>query len=185
MLPPPFGAAGEGRCAARITARTIEIGNPVRLTSARVLFAQVTIGMTSSLQMATMGLFAALEALFVPQGNKAECLGSRVAHFLARMPFPFDVASWLKDEYIKRRHGLMHGVQNILAWGWTPIDEEKLQAFGRLHELVRLSVLGFLSLPGDLIRQHSNLTGTQLRHFFDDLPAAGGSFFEGQRPWSS
>ena len=150
----------EVSAADRIARHIVAVGNHSRLTSARVLFGQVTVGMTSSLQMATMGLFAALEAMFVPTGsNKAECLATRVASFLERIPFPFNVAAWLKDEYRSRRHKLMHGVQDVLAWGWPPIDEEKLVALGRLHELVRLAILGLLSLPAEVIREHSTLTG--------------------------
>jgi len=169
--------------AARAGARTLEFENERRLNSARVLFAQVSIGMTSSLQMATMGLFAALEALFVPHRNKAVSLGTRVAHFLEPIQLPFDVASWLKDEYIHRRNNLMHGVQNILAWRSEPLDREKVVAFGRLHELVRLSLLGFLSLPDNSIRQHSVLSGPPLRRFLDNLGPARGAFVDGQPTW--
>ena len=169
--------------AARTGARTLEFENERRLNSARVLFSQVSVGMTSSLQMATMGLFAALEGLFVPHGNKAVSLGTRVARFLEQIPLPFDVASWLQEEYIHRRNHLMHGVQNILAWRSEPLDREKVVAFGRLHELVRLSLLGFLSLPDHSIRQHSVLSGPPLRRFLDNLGPARGAFVDGQPTW--
>lgn len=164
----------------RLANRVTELGSLRRLTSARILFAQVTVGMTSSLQMATMGLFAALESLFVPKGTKAYCLGTRVSRFLSGIHFSFDVNSWLRDEYIHRRSKLMHGVQNVLAWGWDPISDENRMAFGRLHELVRLSLLGFLSLNDVQIREHSNLDGKRLQHILDELGTPEGGFLNDQ-----
>ena len=184
---PPEGQRYSGthlEVAARLAQQIIRHKDSKRLTSAYTLFAQASIGMTSSLQMATMGLFAALEALFVPNGNnKAKTLAARVARFLGPNAFPFDVAAWLEKEYQARRNSLAHGVQDILPWSPRSLDPEKVKAFGRLHELVRLSVIGFLSLPDELIQNHSTLKGSKLGHLFDALRPGNGDLIAGQRAW--
>lgn len=167
----------------RLGHRIVELRDKSRFMSADVLFAQVTVGMTTSLQMATMGLFAALEALFVPNGNKAKTLAARVARFLGPISFPFDVAAWLEEEYRARRNSLAHGVQDILPWSPSSLDPEKVKALGRLHELVCLSVIGFLSLPDKLIQNHSTLNGSRLRDLLDTLSPVAGGLIAGQRAW--
>jgi hypothetical protein len=167
----------------RLAQQIIRHNESKRIMSAYTLFVQVTIGMTSSLQMATMGFFAALEALFVPNGNKAKTLAARVARFLGPIAFPFDVAAWLEEEYQARRNSLAHGVQDILPWSPSSLDPEKGKALGRLHELVRLSVIGFLSLPDELIQNHSMLNGSRLRDLLDTLSPVDGGLIAGQRAW--
>jgi hypothetical protein len=85
-----------------------------RLFTAFNLFTQVTIGMVSSLQVAIMGLFAALECLFVPKGNHARTLATRVARFLSSFQFPVEISEWLEHEYIHGRSKLIHGVQTYI-----------------------------------------------------------------------
>lgn len=167
----------------RLGDRIIALRDEKRLMSALVLFTQVTLGMTRSLQMATMGLFAALEALFAPQGKHARVLATRTANFLSPVRFPVEIAVWLEHEYISRRNSLAHGIQDILAWRSQAVEPEKLVAFGRLHELVRLAILGFLSLPDEVIHQHSSLTGSYLQHFLEKLGPADGAFIKKQRAW--
>jgi len=53
-----------------------------KLQTALIFFGQVTVGKSSSFQLCHMGLFAALEAMFVPSGNKALTLSRRVSSFL-------------------------------------------------------------------------------------------------------
>jgi hypothetical protein len=100
-----------------------------------------------------------------------------------RVEFPVEIASWLEDEYIHRRNSLAHGIQDILAWRWRAVEPEKHVAFGRLHELVRLSVLGFLSLPDEVIQDHSSLTGPRLQGFLDGLGPVDGEFSRRQKAW--
>jgi len=83
-----------------------------RLQTALIFFGQVTVGMSNSFQLSHLGLFAALEALFVPAGNKALTLSRRVASFLRNFQFPEPLENWIKDEYINGRHKLAHGVHN-------------------------------------------------------------------------
>jgi hypothetical protein len=171
------------RRACRVANRIIALRDAKRLMSAQVLFTQVTLGMTSSLQLATMGLFAALEALFVPKGKIARELAKRTANFLSPVGFPVEITIWLEDEYIYRRNSLAHGIQDILAWRWKAVNPEKHVVFGRLHELVRLSLLGFLSLPDEVIQNHSSLTGPGLQGFLDGLIPVDGEFSRRQKAW--
>jgi hypothetical protein len=179
--------------ASQIAYRIIEMRNEKRLFTAFNLFTQVTIGMVSSLQMAVMGLFAALECLFVPKGNYAQTLSTRVSRFLSSFHFPPEISEWLEHEYIQGRSKLMHGVPDIHPSGRQPAqggqrteegtDTTRTVAFGRLHELVRLSVLGFLCLPDQIIKDHSGRTGTHLQNVIKNLGPAEGRFINGQRAW--
>lgn len=106
--------------ASRVAYRIIEIRDEKRIFTAYNLFTQVTVGMVSSLQMAVLGLFAALEALFVPRGNYARTLATRVARFLSSFQFPVELSKWLEQEYIHARSQLIHGVQDIHPSGKQP-----------------------------------------------------------------
>jgi hypothetical protein len=173
--------------------RVIEIRDDKRLFTAFNLFTQVSMGMVSSLQMAVMGLFAGLEALFVPKGNHARTLATRVAGFLSSFQFPADISAWLEHEYIHGRSKLIHGVPDIHPSGKQPAqvsqqsdertDTTRTVAFGRLHELVRLSILGFLSLPDQTIKDHSSKSGTRLQDLIENLGPPGGEFVAGQTAW--
>jgi hypothetical protein len=171
------------RRACRVANRIIALQDAKRLMIAQVLFTQVTLGMTSSLQLATLVLFAALGALFVPKGKSARELAKRTANLLSPVGFPAEIASWLEDEYIHRRNSLVHGIQDILAWHRKAVDPEKHVAFGRLHELVRLSLPGFLSLPDEVIHNHSRLTSPGLQGFLDGLRPVDGEFSRRQKAW--
>jgi hypothetical protein len=179
--------------ASRIAYRIIGIRNEKRLFTAFNLFTQVTIGMVSSLQMAIMGLFAALECLFVPKGNHARTLATRVAGFLSGFEFPAEMSEWLEHEYIHGRSKLVHGVPDIHPSGTQPTqvgqknggrsDTTRTVAFGRLHELTRLSILGFLSLPDQTIKDHSGKSGTHLQDLIENLSPPEGQFVAGQTAW--
>ena len=86
-----------------------------RLSTAVVLFSQASCGNVQSLQSASLCLFAALEALFgskkIYNGNE---LGPLIGNALRNLSFPFDVSSWVKDEFNGRRNDLAHGVQDVL-----------------------------------------------------------------------
>jgi hypothetical protein len=176
--------------ASRVAYRVVEIRDQKRLLTAFTFFTQVTIGMVSSLQMAVMGLFAALEYLFVPKGNHARTLAARVAGFLSGFEFPVEVSEWLEHEYIHGRSKLIHGVPDLHPSG-TQVGQQsegrtdtiRTVAFGRLHELVRLSILGFLSLPDQTIKDHSATNGTRLQGLIENLGRANGEFITQQAIW--
>lgn len=176
----------------RVARRILEIRDQKRLFTAFNLFTQVTVGMVSSLQMAVMGLFAALESLFVPKGNYARTLAKRVAEFLSSVQFPMGISDWLELEYIHRRSTLIHGIPDVLPSGMRPTQQgqgdvptgnARALAFGRLHELVRLSILGFLSLPDQAISEHSASNGTRLQGLIENLGPAQGEFIAQQAVW--
>jgi hypothetical protein len=162
-----------------------------RFTSALVLFGQVTCGMSESFQMTYLALFAALEALFVPSGNKATALARRVASFLTNYDFylPYEdfekygtLENWLKNEYENGRNSLTHGVQDVTPW--TKYSEPRAQTFGRLHEITRLCILGFMSLDDDKLAFHSESNGRRLQKGLDSLSPATGQFLDGQKMWT-
>jgi len=171
---------------ADIAARWMHIGQAglTRLISAGILFAQVSCGHSKSLQMAYLALFAALDALFVPQGNKARTLARRVGDFLSRFPFPDSLNDWVEREYEQGRNNLAHGVQQDVV-PWTRTRNPRVEAFGRLHEITRLSLLGFFSLDDQKLEALSSQSGTRLRSELDNLGQAIGRYIDGQRFWCS
>ena len=151
-----------------------------RLKLAIVLFLQVTCGFSYSYQMCYLALFSALEALFAPKGNKAKTLSTRVAHFLASVEPKEGIQEWLENQYKVARSKLAHGI-----WEISPdakISEEKNNAFGYLHELTRLSILGFISMDEDRWLALSQ-SGTALQKQLENLPQATGPFLNGQFIW--
>jgi len=128
-----------------------------------------------------MSLFASLEALFVPKGNKAKTLARRVPSILSNVQFSFPVADWLEKEYKSHRGNLAHGIQDVMPW--SKLSPEKSEALGRLHELTRLSILGFMSLDNDVLEKLSIKNGSSLQNELDNLPAGGGAFLQDQKPY--
>ena len=188
-----------------------------RLTTATQNFTQVTCGVSKSFEMSYLALFAALEALFVPKGNKAKTLASRIAKFLSHFDFSAShedyekfggLKGWLENEYIHRRSNLTHGMQEALPWrnslrdeGVTPRERtlrpeaegvvlwgktlrpEKAEAFGRLHEITRLCILGFLSFDDDTLAVLTNSNGPKLQKELDNLNSATGRLLDSQQAW--
>jgi hypothetical protein len=152
-----------------------------RLNSAVVLFAQVTCGLSKSLQMAYLALFAGLDSLFAPNKNKARTLARRASTFLSNFTFPEPLNDWLKREYEIGRNNLAHGIQDVAPR--TRTRDGRIQALGRLHEILRLCILGFISLDNAGLALHSTGRGPQLHNFLDALGPASGAFIDGQRYW--
>jgi len=167
--------------AADIASRLIEIDNLgyKRITTALVYFSQVTVGLSQSFQLSYLGLFAALEALFVLTGNKAAALGARVSSFLAAFDFPEDLEQWLSKEYRVGGNNIAHGVHEV-SFG-TTLQDGRGQTFGRLHEIVRLCILGFMALRDEQLSALSTMTGPKLQKALDSLEPASGRFIAGQR----
>lgn len=161
----------------------VEQINSNRLTTALVFFGQVTLGQSKSFQLSHLGLWAALEALFVPSGNKAASLSKRIAHFLCNFNFPESMDKWIKDEYINGRHKLAHGIHD--ATFGTKLRPERYQAFGRLHEITRLSLLGCLSMDSAELKELTTGSGNSLQRVLDNLAPASGDFLKGQKCWAS
>ena len=171
------------RFAAQLAERQMQIAERkyTRLLSAVVLFSQVTCGHSKSFQMTYLALFSALEALFVPKGDRARTLARRVANFLAHLRFPGSLHDWLKKEYEDGRNKLSHGVQDVTPW--TRIGESQSRAFGRLHEVTRLCILGSMSLDDQKLASISGSAGERLQKELDSLQPGRGRFLDGQRMW--
>lgn len=155
--------------------------NLSRLQTALIFFGQVTLGFSRSHQLSYMGLFAALEALFVPSRGKAVTLSRRVSNFLRNFQFPESMEKWIKNEYITGRNNLNHGIHD--ATFGIALRPSKSQALGRLHEITRLSLLGFLSLDDEKLCELSNGSGSKLRNSLDQLSSASGTFLNNQQMW--
>ncbi|MBW2099041.1 MAG: hypothetical protein JRG77_09685 [Deltaproteobacteria bacterium] len=152
-----------------------------RLQTSLIFFSHVTIGFSKSFQLSYLGLFASLEALFVPSGNKAATLSRRVSNFLSNFQFPEPMEKWIKDEYINGRHKLAHGIHDA-AFGAT-LSSSRREAFGRLHEITRLSLLGFLSLDDKKLNELSKDSGNSLQKVLDNLGGVSGPFLRNQEIW--
>ena len=170
---------------AAIAERLIEIDqlDLNRLITGLIFFSQVTLGRSDSFQLSYLGLFAALEALFVPSGNKADSISQRISHFLYNFEFPESMDKWVGDEYINGRHKLAHGIHD--ATFRTKLRPERHQAFGRLHEITRLSLLGFLSMDSEKLKELSKSSGNSLQKKLNNLSPASGYFLKAQKTWAS
>lgn len=180
-------SAEDIRLSAKIAERQLELYNSdyKRIMSAMVLFSQVTCSFSKSFQMAYLALFAALEALFVSKEEyaKAKPLARRAANFLSsfKSQFSAPLKDWLEEEYKCGRNKLVHGVQDVVPWS-KELSEEKRLVLGRLHEIARLSILGFMS-DNTKLESLSRNTGKQLQKELDSLSPATGRFLNGQRVW--
>ena len=154
-----------------------------QLQAGLILFGQVTTGFSKSYQLSYFGLFSALEAVFSPTGNKARSLAKRASSFLQSVDFPVCLEDWVRDEYVNGRSTIAHGKYNA-SFG-SGISPDRLATFATLHEITRLTLLGFLSLDDSTLRRLSKETGTALRNSLDELSSPSGHYLEDQRPWLS
>jgi len=130
-----------------------------RITTALTYFGQVSNGLVWSRQMATMGLFAALEALFDPEGNgdKADLLARRVASYLEDVPTTCQVDAsalhrFTTKAYRQVRSKEIHGgVASLIGEASTDPAAERAVVFCNLHEMVRLSLIKTAACPQDEI----------------------------------
>ena len=164
-----------------ITQDLLEIrqaNNESHIESAFIYFSQVTQGFSISLQLSYLGLWAALEALFRPNGNKAKTIAKRITAYLSGF-FENDgnMEQWLITEYRKRRSEFIHG-SHIAPPDLQNVTKGK-DAFPKLHEVTRLCLLGFLSMEKSERRQVFQKNGMQKR--LDRLACAEGKYLNRQR----
>ena len=183
----PQDIAIASEIASGIAKHLIDVENPTGagrfdIESAVVYFSQITTGLVSCLQLAYVGLWSALEALFVPKGDgKAKTLATRVSRFLPNFDFSVELKGWIESEYAQRRNRFAHGQHRVSPW--TAGTDSGPQAFGRLHEITRLCLLGFLSMDeGQIAQLQSNRRGP-LQCALNNLQPASGHFLEDQVPW--
>ena len=151
------------------------------VVTAIVFFSQVTLGFSRSFQLSYLGLFAALEALFVPEGSgKGKILGRRVSRFLKQFSFPENLEDWMKKEYSFGRNQLAHGVHDASLE--TKMRASRSLAFGRLHEITRLCILGFISIKNGELLNLSSMTGKALQaKLRSAFPLPQGGFSESNK----
>lgn len=146
-----------------------------RPRSALILFSQSTMGMVLSWQLSMLGLIAALEAVFPhPRARSiqnaidggasyGERLARRVASFLGPRPNLLGTRVWLARIYDAHRNSLAHGIHV------APARRSQLRANSdqlvRMHESVRLVLLGMLGTPANIHRArlpiNANVLGVQ------------------------
>lgn len=153
---------------------------PTRLKYSLVMFSQVTNGFSLSYQMSVLALYAALEALFAPSGNYAKTLGVRTGKYLSPYDSGLGICGWIEKHYREARHPLSHGF-----WQFSPnpsyIDVRSCE-FGILHEIVRLALLGFLSMEANEV-SFLDQNGTKLQKALDNTKPANGQYLQGQKMW--
>ncbi len=169
-----------------ITKELLEIlqcGDENRIKSAITYFSQVTQGFSQySFQLSYFGLWAALEAIFKPNGDKAKTLARVITVYLfpgfgsPHFSSPQDMERWLKDEYLHGRSELIHG-SHIAPPNLRNVTKSP-DAFSKLHEITRLCLLGFLSLEKSKRTQILQQKGKQLQH---TLRQAKGKYLDQQK----
>ena len=78
---------------------------------------------------------------------------------------------------------LAHGIHD--ATFRTKLRPERYQAFGRLHEITRFSLLGFLSMDSEKLKELSKSSGNSLQKKLNNLSPASGYFLKAQKIWAS
>ena len=125
-------------------------------------------------------MWAALEALFKPNGNKAKTIARRITAYLSEfLEDDEDMEQWLTSEYIRRRSEFSHG-SHIAPPNLQKVRRGK-DAFPKLHEVTRLCLLGFLSLETCKRRQIFQRSGRYLQRELDGLGSAKGKYLSQQR----
>lgn len=158
---------------------------PNRLKYAIMMFTHVTSGFSLSYQMCVLGLYAVLEALFAPSRsgkNYAKTLGMRLGAFLSSYDNIVWIPDWIEKHYQSDRHSLSHGF-----WQLSPDSHhfnQRKEEFGIVHEIARLSLLGFLSMDPKEIR-YLDLSSKKLQQALDNIKPASGDFIQGQKMWLS
>ena len=167
----------------KIVNKIIDLGklHEKKLMSAVIFFSHASCGLSKSLQLAHLGLFTSLEALFTPKGNKAKSLAKRVSSFLRLFDADCSLENWIKEQYIRRRSELAHGIQDV--YPWIKLRQSKINEYGKLHEIVRLCILGFLNMEDSYIMNLTEQSGNRLQQALDNLLPAKGVFLEDQSMW--
>jgi hypothetical protein len=173
--------------AAAIAKRQLEVWELAnrRIRSATGYFLQVTCGFSISFQLAYLGLFAALEALLSAGKADARALSERTARFLSKMPPPqgWEIQKWVYSEYKDVRNKLSHGDQDINPWR-KKLSCENRQRLGRLHEIARLCILGFMGLSDRALLEIGKAKKqVELERLLDQLEPASGGFMTDQHMW--
>ena len=153
-----------------------------RFIGAFVLFAQVSRGATSSYQMAYLALFAILETLFNPGSSKiASILSKRIDAFLNTIKKDFSIAELINDQYISERN-IIHGKQSLSSIN-QKLSKEKYEIFGKMYEICRLSLLGFISMSDKQLEIYATDSNSRNNNRYNNMKPADGEFMLNQKFW--
>jgi hypothetical protein len=177
----------DARFASGIARRLLSALDPKygRVAQAIALFWQITMGQYLAFPGAYLALYAVLEHLFVPDKTKATTLANRASSFLSGFTAPatWCIQQWLRQDYDHGRSKLAHGdIRDVNPWQ-PGLDPDKEKRLGRLHEICRLCILGFISLPDHELQTIGRATGTRLQKQIEQLAPATGRFLKHQRMW--
>lgn len=175
-----------------ISKRLIEVKQSEfkRIHDGLLFFANSSMAGSTSLPLRYIGLFGALEAIFCPNKTKSKTLSKRASSFLCQFHRQFSklkigskkMGEWIEDQYIRVRSQIVHGTYD------SKLQIEKditgYQNYGILHEITRLSLLGFISLENDLLSKLSESSGVALQRTIDNLNSASGNYLTNQRIWT-
>jgi hypothetical protein len=150
-----------------------------RMKNSISFFSHVTNGLVYLHQFGYIGLFAALEALFPikKSGDYSKKLSEYVSMFLSDKCDPLIISQFIKDEYDKQRNPIAHGKYN---YSFYQDSEARNKSFGFLHEIVRLTILGFLSMDEELLKKLLYTKSTRLKEVMKEIGPAKGNFIDGQ-----
>ena len=132
-----------------------------RLSVAISIFSAVTLGHSHNYSMLYKALFSALESLLGSPGE-GKIISQRLGSvFEGTQYLKQDDFDWIKDEYDRRRNMVSHG--NPIFWRDDigkldfNVGEEKNNTILRLHEITRLTLLGFFGLDSKLLSEYGKI----------------------------
>ncbi|TET36750.1 hypothetical protein E3J61_00310 [Candidatus Dependentiae bacterium] len=144
-----------------------------RLLWAIIWFQEVTLGVSTSYSMLYQDLFVSLEGFFGSPG-KATKLGQRVSGFLAGIYSPAKaerLGEFIYDQYEKKRNNISHGNPAFNASiGRGSLSLAKYRELLKIHEIARVTLLGFLGWNEGWLKEHSLVEfGPSKRGEFDNF----------------
>jgi hypothetical protein len=164
-----------------------------RFRSAMTMYSHVDLGRVASWQLSVLGLFACLDCLF-PQPSPrvanylvrekyGERLARRVAKFLSTIARPPRLQSWIATSYGRWRNPLAHGFHDVGLGSRGSASRSAMLL--KLHEVTRLTLLGFMGLSNDdilgLLPAHADTVAVQ--NGLDAIGAAPASYLQDQQFW--
>jgi hypothetical protein len=178
--------------------RTLRGGGLERTRSALILFDHVTTGRAISWQLSVLGLFSCLECLFPQPDPKltrrlaiaGETHGVRLARrveaFLQPVRRPTRLRSWLSDAYKTTRNPLAHGFHEATFGGKRTTSVIRIRLLQRLHEVARVTLLGFLGFTDIELRTLLPADAGQIatQNAIDRVGGAPREFLREQRLWT-
>ncbi len=133
-----------------------------RLLWAIIWFKEVTLGVSNSYSMLYQGLFSSLEAFF-GSPSKAKILKNRVSTFLTKIYGNHRakvLGEFIYNEYKNKRNKVSHGNPLFHSTNVklsSPLPLKKYKELLKLHEITRITLLGFLGWNEIQLKKHSSI----------------------------